>query len=138
LIKNLAGDHTVILSSHILPEVSQLCGWVIIINHGQIVAGDTPENLSRQLGQGARLALTVSGPEPLVLQVLRDRPEVKEAHHQGEGRYLVEAQGDVDLRPHLARLMVQQGWDLLELKALEFTLEEVFLNLVTKEEAGEP
>jgi ABC-2 type transport system ATP-binding protein len=64
LIKELSGNHTVVLSSHILPEVSQLCQRVIIINKGQIVASDTPENLSRQLGQGSRLKLESPGPRP--------------------------------------------------------------------------
>jgi ABC-2 type transport system ATP-binding protein len=135
LIKELAGDHTVILSTHILPEVSQLCQRVIIINRGQIVASDTPENLSRQLGEGSRIGLTVKGPETEVAASLRGVPGVTEVASQGEGRYLVEAGNGADLRPQLARLIVERGWELLELKAQEFTLEEVFLNLTTEEEA---
>ncbi len=137
LIKELAGAHTVILSSHILPEVSQLCQRVIIINRGQIVASDTPENLSRQLGRGSRVRLTVTGPEGEVAAALQKIPEVKEVAGEGEGRYLVVAANDPDVRPRLARLVVERGWDLLELKVQEFTLEEVFLNLVTEEEATE-
>lgn len=135
LIKELAGAHTVILSSHILPEVSQLCQRVIIINRGQIVAGDTPENLSRQLGRGSRVRLTVKGPAGEVAAALEKIPQVKEVAGEGEGRYLVVAGNDQDLRPQLARLVVERGWELLELKAQEFTLEEVFLNLVTEEES---
>src|SRR5271157_4713456 len=75
LIKNLEGGHTVILSSHILPEVSQLCHRVIIINRGQIVASDTPENLSRQMGRGA-ISLTVKGPEAQVTAALQGLPGV--------------------------------------------------------------
>jgi ABC-2 type transport system ATP-binding protein len=135
LIKDLSGDHTVVLSSHILPEVSQLCQRVIIINKGQIVASDTPENLSRQLGRGSRLKLAVRGPGPEILAALRGLSGVKEVVSQGEEGYLVEAGDDHDLRPDLARLVVARGWDLLELQAQEFTLEEVFLNLVTEEEA---
>ena len=137
LIKNLEGGHTVILSSHILPEVSQLCHRVIIINRGQIVASDTPENLSRQMGQGARISLTVKGPEPQVTAALRALPGVGLVDRRGEGRYLVEGGNGRDLRPELARLLVQQGFDLLELKTQEFTLEDVFLNLVTEEEPSE-
>ena len=133
LIKNLEGDHTVILSSHILPEVSQLCHRVIIINRGQIVASDTPENLSRQMGRGA-ISLTVKGPEAQVTAALQGLPGVARVEGRGEGRFLVEAGNGQDLRPELARLLVQQGFDLLELKAQEFTLEDVFLNLVTEEE----
>ncbi len=134
LIKNLEGAHTVILSSHILPEVAQLCHRVIIINRGRIVASDTPENLSRQLGRGARISLAVQGPEAQVTAALETVPGVSRVLNRGEGRYLVEGGNDQDLRPELARLLVQQGFGLLELKAQEFTLEEVFLNLVTEEE----
>jgi gliding motility-associated transport system ATP-binding protein len=135
LIKDLSGDHTVILSSHILPEVSQLCQRVIIINKGQIVASDTPENLSRQLGHGSRLKLEVKGPAPEVAAALKGVSGVKEVISRGEARFLVEAAGDQELRPEIARLVVSRGWDLLELQLQEFTLEEVFLNLVTEEEA---
>jgi ABC-2 type transport system ATP-binding protein len=135
LIKDLAGDHTVILSSHILPEVSQLCQRVIIINRGQIVASDAPENLSRQLGHGSRISLVVKGPSLEVASALKSVAGVKDVSPAGEDRYLVQGQNGGDLRPELARLVVQRGWQLLELKAQEFTLEEVFLNLVTEEEA---
>ncbi|MDI6853190.1 MAG: ATP-binding cassette domain-containing protein [Deltaproteobacteria bacterium] len=137
LIKKLAGDHTVILSSHILPEVSQLCQRVIIINRGQIVASDTPDNLSRQLGRGSRINLTVKGPQSQVLSAFRSLAGVKEASAAGEDRYQVQGVNGDDLRPELARLVVERGWQLLELKAQEFTLEEVFLDLVTEEEAQE-
>jgi ABC-2 type transport system ATP-binding protein len=135
LIKNLEGGHTVILSSHILPEVSQLCHRVIIINRGQIVASDTPENLSRQLGHGSRVLLTVTGPAAEVETALQKISGVSRVLSQGEGRYLVEADNSQELRPQLARVVVERGWQLLELKAQEFTLEEVFLNLVTEEES---
>jgi ABC-2 type transport system ATP-binding protein len=136
LIKELAGDHTVILSSHILPEVSQLCQRVVIINRGQIVASDTPENLSRQLGHGSRIGLVVKGPPTEVASALKNVAGVKDVVSAGEDRFLVQGQNGGDLRPELARLVVHQGWQLLELKAQEFTLEEVFLNLVTEEEAS--
>jgi ABC-2 type transport system ATP-binding protein len=133
LIKNLEGSHTVMLSSHILPEVSQLCDRVIIINRGQIVASDRPENLSRQLGQGSRVLLTIGGPAGEVEAALQKISGVNRILSQGEGRFLVEADSGHELRPQLARVIVERGWDLLELKAQEFTLEEVFLNLVTEE-----
>jgi ABC-2 type transport system ATP-binding protein len=133
LIKNLEGAHTVMLSSHILPEVSQLCHRVIIINRGQIVAGDTPENLSRQLGQGSRVLMTVAGPADQVTAALAAVSGVNRVLGQGEGNYLVEADHGVELRPQLAGVVVESGWQLLELKSQEFTLEEVFINLVTEE-----
>ena len=137
LIKNLEGAHTVMLSSHILPEVSQLCHRVIIINRGQIVASDTPENLSRQLGQGSRVLMTVAGPDDQVTAALTAVSGVNRVLSQGEGKYLVEADHGVELRPQLARVVVERGWQLLELKSQEFTLEEVFINLVTEETTEE-
>ncbi len=137
MIKNLEGDHTVMLSSHILPEVSQLCHRVIIINRGQIVAGDTPENLSRQLGHGSRVLITVAGPAPEVETALQKVSGVNRVLSQGEGKYLVEADNGRELRPELARMVVERGWQLLELKSQEFTLEEVFINLVTEETTEE-
>lgn len=134
LIKNLEGAHTVMLSSHILPEVSQLCHRVIIINRGQIVASDSPENLSRQLGHGSRVLMTVAGPNDQVEAALKTVAGVNRVLSQGEGKYLVEADHGHELRPQLARMVVERGWQLLELKSQEFTLEEVFINLVTEEE----
>ena len=133
LIQNLEGAHTVMLSSHILPEVSQLCHRVIIINRGQIVASDTPENLSRQLGQGSRVLMTVAGPTDQVTAALAAVSGVNRVLSQGEGNYLVEADHGLELRPQLAGVVVEHGWQLLELKSQEFTLEEVFINLVTEE-----
>jgi ABC-2 type transport system ATP-binding protein len=135
LIKNLEGDHTVMLSSHILPEVSQLCDRVIIINRGQIVASDRPENLSRQLGQGSRVHISVLGPTAEVEGALQKISGVNRVQSLGQNQFLVEADGSLELRPELARVVVGHGWQLLELKAQEFTLEEVFLNLVTEEES---
>lgn len=134
LIRQLAGEHTVILSSHILPEVSLLCQRVIIINRGQIVASDTPANLTRQLGRDARLRVAVRGPEDQVSRALATVAGVKAVQPAGEGRYSLEVDLDQEVRPEVARLIVQQGWDLLELKTEDFTLEDVFLNLVTEEQ----
>ncbi len=134
LIRQLAGDHTVILSSHILPEVSQLCQRVIIINRGQIVASDTPANLTHQLNRDARVHLVVNGPVPEVQAALQAVPGVKTVRGQANGTFTLEADLDSEVRPELARCVVQRGWDLLELKTQEFTLEDVFLNLVTEEE----
>ena len=134
LIRQLAGDHTVILSSHILPEVSQLCQRVIIINRGQIVASDTPANLTHQLNRDARVYLVVRGPVPEVQAALQAVPGVKTVRGLKNGTFTLEADLDSEVRPELARCIVQGGWDLLELKTQEFTLEDVFINLVTEEE----
>jgi ABC-2 type transport system ATP-binding protein len=134
LIRQLAGDHTVILSSHILPEVSQLCQRVIIINRGQIVASDTPANLTQQLNRDARVHLAVKGPVPEVHKALQAIAGVKSVRSQEDGTFLLEADLDAEVRPELARCIVQRGWDLLEMKTQEFTLEDVFMNLITEEE----
>jgi ABC-2 type transport system ATP-binding protein len=134
LIRQLAGDHTVILSSHILPEVSQLCQRVIIINRGQIVASDTPANLTHQLNRDARLHLLVKGPVLEVQAALQAVPGVKSVRGQENGTFILEADLDTEVRPDLARCILQRGWDLLEMKTQEFTLEDVFINLVTEEE----
>ncbi len=134
LIRQLAGDHTVILSSHILPEVSQLCQRVIIINRGQIVASDTPANLTHQLNREARVHLSVKGPLAEVQAAIAAVPGVKAVQGLGDGTFTLEADLDLEVRPELARCIVQRGWDLLELKTQEFTLEDVFINLVTEEE----
>jgi ABC-2 type transport system ATP-binding protein len=134
LIRQLAGDHTVILSSHILPEVSQLRQRVIIINRGQIVASDTPANLTHQLNREARLHLLVKGPVPEIQVALQAVSGVKTVRGQENGAFTLEADLDSEVRPELARCIVQHGWDLLELKTQEFTLEDVFINLVTEEE----
>ncbi len=134
LIRQLAGEHTIILSSHILPEVSQLCQRVIIINRGQIVASDTPANLTQQLGHDARIHVVIHGPSADISKTLAAIPGVKGVHSQGNGAFTLEADLDTEVRPELARRIVQNGWDLLEMKTQEFTLEDVFINLVTEEE----
>lgn len=138
LIRQLAGAHTVILSSHILPEVSQLCQRVIIINRGQIVASDTPTNLTQQLGRDARIHLLVHGPAAEVQTALAAVPGVKGIRPQEEGAYTLEADLDTEVRPELARCIIGHGWDLLEMKTQEFTLEDVFINLVTEEDIPAP
>ncbi len=137
LIRDLAGSHTIILSTHILPEASQLCQRVIIINRGHIIASDTPANLSRQMGGAFRVSLAIKGPAREVKSALQGVPGVESVEALERGRFLVQGGKDGDPRPDLARVVVEKGWDLLELKSQEFTLEEVFLNLVTKEEAEE-
>ena len=138
LIKSLAGQHTVILSSHILPEVSMVCSRVIIINEGRIVAVDSPENLTSQLAQSARIQLQVEGPAETVSQELRRLPGVlgveQKAVVNGVGTFVVESERDRDLRRELARAVVGRQWGLLELRPVALTLEDIFIRLVTEEE----
>lgn len=136
LIKNLRGEHTVILSSHILPEIEQTCERVVIINEGMVVAEDTPENLTNRLKGGERTQLQVEGDQDKIKSVLQSFLEIKSmdirAEANGLNRVVVESEKDI--RKQLAKLMVDNGFGLLELSADRFTLEDIFLRLTMKEE----
>src|SRR5262245_3351244 len=141
LIKDLAGNHTVVLSTHILPEVEQTCHRVIIINKGKIVAVDTPQNLRSQL-QGAELvSLEVQGPASEITSKLKALPGVTNIRQVGEsdGRHQFEVEGELrkDIRSDLARVIVQNGWGLYELHSATMSLEDIFIELTTAEEARE-
>ena len=138
LIKSLAGDHTVILSTHILPEVSMTCNRVVIIHNGKVVAMDTPTGLTDQMKGAEKVALSVRGPRPAVLEKLGAIAGVLNTTAEGEedggpANYVVECKLETDLRGVLAREIVSQGWDLLELRGVSMSLEDVFINLVTQE-----
>jgi len=138
LIKGLAGNHTVVLSTHILPEVEQTCHRVIIIDRGRIVAVDTPQNLRFQLQGAERIFVEVAGPAGEVLAKLRATPgviNVRELNAQnGQHRFQIEGQLHKDIRSDLARVVVQSGWGLLELQSASMSLEDIFLKLTTAEE----
>jgi ABC-2 type transport system ATP-binding protein len=137
LIRGLAGDHTVILSTHILPEVSATCQRVIIINDGEIAAIDTPDNLRRRLRGSETLQLEVRGPRDEVAKHLRSLPKVLDVAVTGtaDGRhsYTVACELGADLREQVAAAVVQQGWGLLELRSVGLSLEEIFLQIITEE-----
>lgn len=136
LIKSLAGQHTVILSSHILPEVEQTCGKVVIINKGKIIAVDTPEKLSLSL-RGVRLYnIEVKRPTPELEKQIAEIPGVTSVQSAttAAGHLTVETNKDVDLREQIAELIVQNKAGLLELRSVAFTLEDVFVQLTTAEE----
>jgi ABC-2 type transport system ATP-binding protein len=136
LIKNLRGEHTVILSSHILPEIEQTCERVVIINEGMVVAEDTPENLTNRLKGGERTQLQVEGDQDKIKSALQSVSDIKsmdiKADANGLNRVVVESEKDI--RKQLAKLMVDNGFGLLELSADRFTLEDIFLSLTMKEE----
>lgn len=139
LIKELGKEHTIILSSHILPEVSAVCERVIIINKGQLVASDTPENLSRRIGDSSKLILRVSGPDKQVLKTIREIQGVKYADIQGNKEpdtvdILVEAQKDIDIRKSLFFAMSRAQYPILMMKSMDMTLEDIFLHVTTEEE----
>lgn len=138
LIKELGKEHTIILSSHILPEVSAVCERVIIINKGRIVASDTPENLSKALAQSSRMALRVAGPEQRVSEVLRAVPGVKFAEPIGSREagtidFTVESEEGVDIRRSIFFALSRAEFPILMMKSLDLTLEEIFLQLTTEE-----
>jgi ABC-2 type transport system ATP-binding protein len=141
LIKNLAGSHTIILSTHILPEVSMTCQRVVIINNGRIVAVDTPENLTRQMQGSEKIFLEVKGPEFSVKEKLMEIDgvlQVVSLSREGESgaafHYELETELKKEVRSRIARKIIESGFDLLELRTQAMSLEEVFLKLTTKEE----
>ena len=138
LIKGLASTHTVILSTHILPEVSMTCNRVVIINKGKVVAMDTPEGLARQMRGAEKISITIDGPVEAVREKLAGIDGVLsvEAGDTAGGNaatYAVECKLDSDLRRVLAAAVVSQGWGLLELRGVSMSLEDVFINLITQE-----
>ena len=138
LIKGFSQDRTVILSSHILPEVSQVCDRVVIINKGAIVAEDSPGNLTGGHGKARRTQIAVKAPESDVRSLCASVPGVLSVESTGtanaeETSFIVEATPENDVRPHLARAVMKKGWDLMELTPLEVSLEDVFIDLVTEE-----
>jgi ABC-2 type transport system ATP-binding protein len=137
LIQEIGREHTIILSTHILPEVSQTCGRVLIINKGRIVAKGTPDELTARLRGGGRVLVQVGRPAADTLAALGDIDGVLEVIPQGEGRFEVLCPPDVDRRPQLAQAVVERGWELLELRTVDMSLEDVFLELTTEERPGE-
>ncbi len=135
LIQELGKDRTVLLSTHILSEAQQICDRVLIINKGQLVAEDTPENLQAQISGADQLVVRASvETEALqeLLQSISDVTDVLPGEIEGEV-YVMSIPGK-DMRPEVARKIVEAGFDLLELRLAGLSLEDIFLQL-TKEDA---
>jgi ABC-2 type transport system ATP-binding protein len=132
LIRGLSGERTVILSTHILPEASQLCERVLIINKGRIVAEDTPERLTARLEGAERVRVTLAPGTEGVAEVLGAIDGVEEVTATGDGKFDITCALGAELRPVLARRIVEQGWSLLELRPVGMSLEDVFLELTTE------
>jgi ABC-2 type transport system ATP-binding protein len=132
LIRELAGNHTVIVSTHILSEAASSCQRVVIINRGELVAVDTPENLTHRLKRTDTLALQVRGAAEAVTAALQKLDGVLQAEltqsQQGVGAWHVEARGP-EVREAIARRVVEGGWGLVELRAVDISLEDIFLSL---------
>jgi ABC-2 type transport system ATP-binding protein len=141
LIRELAGTHTIVLSTHILPEVSQTCQRVVIINKGRVVAVDSPENLTHRLQGAATVFVQADGPPADVeaaLRHVRGVTGVTRSEPQGAlASFEVDTEKGVDIRRELAAAVVTRGWGLTELRPMRMSLEDIFLS-VTTEETGEP
>ena len=138
LIAQLGKDHTIILSSHILPEVSAVCERVIIINKGEIVASDTPNNLSKGLGDSSRLALRVAAQEKQVLKAVKEIAGIKSVESQGTREkdtidIVVEAEKNVDIRKPLFFALSRAEFPILSMRSMDLTLEDIFLQVTTQE-----
>ena len=139
LIRSLAGQHTVILSTHILPEVSMVCDSIIVINRGRIVAQGTQSELVEQVFPTARVEVEVAGPADAVAAALRSVPGVLRVSptpsRDGAAAVAVESPRDRDVRGELVQLVLGRGWRLLELHQAGMSLEEVFIRVVAGEES---
>lgn len=134
LIKSLGGEHTVILSTHILSEVEQLCSRVLIINQGQIVAEDTPLGLASRLEGSERVWVRVKAAPPEAVEILQTLPEIDKVLTKGANCFELEFQAGLDYRPDVAQFVVEKGWGLLELNTINASLEDVFLELTAEQE----
>jgi ABC-2 type transport system ATP-binding protein len=142
LIRSLAGDHTIILSTHILPEVSQTCQRVVIINKGRVVAIDTPANLTAELRGSSGLYVQVDGSEGDAAAMLARVPgvlKVTPADRLGSAAgFEIDVEAGRDVRRDLSREVVGSGWGLLELRPMRISLEDIFLQLTTDEASKQP
>jgi ABC-2 type transport system ATP-binding protein len=142
LIIELGKEHTVILSSHILSEVSAVCKRVLILNQGKIVADDSPENLARRILGGSHIQLRLDATEIAARETLGKVASVKkldfrESLEAGAVEAVVEAGEDEDIRRELFRALAAADIPILMMRPLDLSLEDIFLSLTTKEKAEE-
>lgn len=135
LIKELGKTHTVILSSHILSEVSQICNKVIIINKGKIIAVDTPENLENKVASNNSVYVTVEDPENKIKATTEKIEDIKkieliEENEDGTKQYVIEANGEVDLRKTIFAEFAKENITIFEMKKADSTLEDAFMKLI--------
>lgn len=134
LITELGKNHTVILSSHILSEIQAVCERVIVINHGKLVADDTPEALSEKLSDDHSLTFRIAGPKTDVMKLLSTVPGVKEVtctgvHEQMSNDFIIEPDGKTDVRREIFRRLAERNWPILMATGNELSLEQIFLRL---------
>jgi len=139
LVKELGKEHTIIFSSHILPEIQQICSRVVVINEGVIVADESIESLAEAVEGPRRLIAKICGPEAEVLKVLRALPAIKSADAIGKVdsdsiSYLIESDERIDARKPLFAALAAKGYPLIGLEGVEMSLEDVFVRLTSKRE----
>ena len=138
LIKNLGKKHTVILSSHILPEVQAVCERILVINNGELVADGAADKLARDLSSDHRLVARIEGSEREVMHAIRGMDKVTDVKSTGEKEkgvfeFWIDSEENTDIRRDLFMLLARNGWPLLSLRNNDLTLEEVFLQLTSGE-----
>lgn len=133
LIREIGQQRTVLLSTHILSEAQQICDRVLIVNKGEIVVEDTPERLQAGLTGVQRIAIKVQGDSDGLEKILHEMSGVGKVSHIGEGSVEVECPPGKDLRPIIARNLVKAGYDLLELRSIDMSLEDIFIQLTHEE-----
>ena len=139
LIRTLGKNHTVILSTHILPEVSSVCERIIVINKGRLIANEKTEEIAAAVDGFRRLNAKIAGPEKEVLSALRSlggvaSAEVLGARESGSTAFLIVSEPGIDVRKSLFRLLSERGWPLIGLEAMGTNLEDVFLSLLARQE----
>ena len=142
LIKTLGKHHTVILSSHILPEIEAVCDRIVVINNGKIVADDTAEALSAKVSEDRRLLVSIAGPQKEVADLIAGINGVEKVNSlgaKGAGIYefAIEAAEGVDIRRDLFTRLAQKDWPLLASKSQALSLEDIFINLTVRQNGGE-
>lgn len=138
LIKELAGQHTIILSTHILPEVQASCERIVIINKGRIVAEDSIDRLSSRMAASGRIRLSILKPSSQLTALLQRTSGVKSVRNEDETSFDIDTDGAKQTVARVAEAVVSSGAGLLEMRQESFNLEDVFLKLTTGEETQKP
>ena len=133
LIQELALSHTIILSSHILPEITQICKRVIIISDGKIAAVDSLEALTTRLRKGERLLLKVRQSSSEILEKLRGVEKINAVSEEQLGQFIIDCEPNADIQDEIAQLSLNNKWGIVELKPASMTLEDIFLKLTLEE-----
>jgi len=131
LIKSLSGERTVILSTHILPEVTMICSRVTIIDEGKIVLEESLDKISEKVGTVQNLFLKINYKGGDVKEKILSLQAVSDVDENSAGEFIVKSKDGEDIREELAKIVVENGWGLLEMRPLTHTLEEVFLRVIS-------